>query len=1284
MDRLRVVCVACFAAAVGCSSPPAVLLSVSGDQAAQQYDLYVRDDKSQQIVFHSGFNPVQLPTEAPRDITTDKLKIALALSKTGNYTLLLVGVIGDLNGAHPAPGAVQMFWAGRVDVEGTVNVDARLLTVPDGDDADGDLWPDASSWPGHSPEGAMLYGPHPDLLDCNDKIDNPTLADGTVIPLKAAQINPFAVEICGDGYDENCDGNGDEACVDNDKDHDFAGDDCDDNDPARHHPTDIDPFPDPPNCCGYNLGKANTPDAYTDYLHDAGDPSCFAASCTHDMLLCPMKRCGDGIDESCRGMGANDPNNDTTCVVDDDCDGYPAPPQGNDCDDHNPNIHPGAKVTCGLGIDQNCSGVADQGCVPCDLDGDGYERVDQANGCPDKNDKHPGMVDCNDYDSGVYPGMTMDAKLNCGGKEGGVGSAGMLACSLRGACRRYYEDVGVTGTARVASFAQVAGDADCNGVAYEGCPPASCDADGDGWPNANAGCNPNNVAIDCNDMDPTTYPGAPDKCGDGKAQNCVADMPCGSLDKDGDGYIGSYDCDDTNAAVHPWATEVCNGIDDDCDGLVDEGNPDPSGAPLVQAGKVTACTDSNVGECGKTKGTCVCSASVENVKYDPNGNRLFCPGENPPGAQKPPHCYGAGQPQPQSCDATNPKDDDCDGRVDAPDGVNLAAKGMPCGISVGQCKAGIVVACDKTQTNCFESFGRTPPSTAWYVCSTGTVCPQAELCNGLDDDCDGQLAGSAIPPIPGLPTIDERDHDSDHYIACGTCAGLPLATGLLGCNDCDDTNPNVHPGAKELCNNINDACDPGWAPNTVDGKDECPGSMNPNCCSSQAACRNLATDFNNCTACGNACSALTANACGGAGCMCGGSTACTTGNWCNAGACNPCNTNGHCGLLCVNCGAGAVCKTDGSGCTQCNTDGDCDGNHYCMGGACLLRQGQGGPCGADDQCVGGGTSLFCTDGRCCTSSPAACNGCKMCNSSGTCVNVAAGQDPHSTCTANLAACQNANCDGNGGCNDANGTVCVAQACSSGQQTVSTCQGGSCTAAAPVTCAPYICSGNACLTSCGGSDANCVGGYYCAGNTCTLKKGLGSGCSAGNQCGSNNCVDGVCCSSSSCGQCLNCAAGSGMCTAVVTNGDDLTPNTCTGASTCDAMGACKLKDGQGCGGGTACASGFCVNGVCCNSSCNGGAPACSGNSVVPNTCSTGNCNVTPTNCNANYTCDPNPTPTCATSCTCATAPCQDATRCASTAWCDGAACQAQLPAMSPCTQGFQCMSGNCNNGQMKCQ
>src|SRR5262249_36304445 len=211
-------------------------------------------------------------------------------------------------------------------------------------------------------------------------------------------INPFAVETCGDGFDQNCNGDGDEQCHDVDGDGDPSTTDCDDKDPKRHHPTAADPYPDPPNCCGYSLGKKGTPDANTRF---DGDPT-----------LCPSKRCGDGIDESCAGS-------DTACITDDDCDGYPKLADGSgDCNDNDPAVHPGAIEICGNEVDENCDGHLDDGCIPCDLDGDGFERSDPKNGCPDKNDKHPGMVDCNDYDAGVFPGQ-MD---KFGAKEAGESS----------------------------------------------------------------------------------------------------------------------------------------------------------------------------------------------------------------------------------------------------------------------------------------------------------------------------------------------------------------------------------------------------------------------------------------------------------------------------------------------------------------------------------------------------------------------------------------------------------------------------------------------------------------------------------------------------------------------------------------------------------------------------------------------------------------------------------------------------------------------------------------------
>ncbi|MCA9552247.1 MAG: putative metal-binding motif-containing protein [Myxococcales bacterium] len=104
------------------------------------------------------------------------------------------------------------------------------------------------------------------------------------------------------------------------------------------------------------------------------------------------------------------------------------------------------------------------------------------------------------------------------------------------------------------------------------------DADGDGVTNV----------TDCNDLDASTFPGAPELC-DGRDNDCDASIDEGFFtDADGDGFgvpgtpncamavSTSGDCDDTLAAVNPAATEVCgDGRDNDCDGATDDFGPDP-------------------------------------------------------------------------------------------------------------------------------------------------------------------------------------------------------------------------------------------------------------------------------------------------------------------------------------------------------------------------------------------------------------------------------------------------------------------------------------------------------------------------------------------------------------------------------------------------------------------------------------------------------------------------------------------------------------------------------------
>ncbi|MEO1258932.1 MAG: MopE-related protein [Bacteroidota bacterium] len=76
---------------------------------------------------------------------------------------------------------------------------------------------------------------------------------------------------------------------------------------------------------------------------------------------------------------------------------------------------------------------------------------------------------------------------------------------------------------------------------------------------------------DCNDSEANIHPGATEIC-DGLDNNCDGQLMSGEVDADGDGYfVCDGDCNDNDPTVHPGATEICNGIDDDCDGEIDEG-----------------------------------------------------------------------------------------------------------------------------------------------------------------------------------------------------------------------------------------------------------------------------------------------------------------------------------------------------------------------------------------------------------------------------------------------------------------------------------------------------------------------------------------------------------------------------------------------------------------------------------------------------------------------------------------------------------------------------------------
>lgn len=158
----------------------------------------------------------------------------------------------------------------------------------------------------------------------------------------------------------------------------------------------------------------------------------------------------------------------------------------------------------------------------------------------------------------------------------------------------------------------------------------------------------------------------------------------GPGDADGDGFtVAQGDCNDTNPAIHPGATELCNGSDDDCDGTVDEGF---DVGTACSAG-VGACARSGIKICAADGASTVCNATP-------------------------------GSPGPELCG--NGIDDNCNGTVD--EGFDV---GTACNVGVGACARSGVKVCTTNGTG--------------TTCNTTPGPPTAEICNNIDDNCNGQV-----------------------------------------------------------------------------------------------------------------------------------------------------------------------------------------------------------------------------------------------------------------------------------------------------------------------------------------------------------------------------------------------------------------------------------------------------------------------------------------------------------------------------------------------------------------
>jgi hypothetical protein len=236
---------------------------------------------------------------------------------------------------------------------------------------------------------------------------------------------------------------------------------------------------------------------------------------------------------------------------------------GDDCDDAVASTHPGQVEVCNT-IDDDCDALIDEGVAGTfypdadgDLFGDAAGAVLMA--CSGGAGRSPNHTDCNDANAAVHPGAleTCDGIDNdCSGvaDEGCSCTTGVTRpCGLSGACAGATQTClsGLWGACSISPTTETCNgiDDDCNGTVDDGL-RVTCYVDADGDTYAPAASAP---TMQC------PVSGRP----------AVGGCPVGQTNRAPSG-AGSTDCNDANALVRPGAHEACDGVDNDCNAVIDD------------------------------------------------------------------------------------------------------------------------------------------------------------------------------------------------------------------------------------------------------------------------------------------------------------------------------------------------------------------------------------------------------------------------------------------------------------------------------------------------------------------------------------------------------------------------------------------------------------------------------------------------------------------------------------------------------------------------------------------
>ena len=308
-------------------------------------------------------------------------------------------------------------------------------------------------------------------------------------------------------------------------------------------------------------------------------------------------------------------------------------------------------------------------------------------------------------------------------------------------------------------------DNNCSGQTDEGFP----DTNGDGVKDCLVSDKDGDGVLDVVDNCPAApNPAQADFDLDGDGDACDAD-------DDNDQVADMNDCKPFDKNVFPGAAEVCNGKDDDCDFMVDEGFPD------TDADKLADCAEDDDDNDGVPD-------LADCAPLDPAAH---------PGAA-------------ETCDGI---DNDCDGQVDEALGTVTCGKGA-CKHTVDACNGGAVTVCDPMEGATIETCDGTDNDCDGLVdedlgsgmCGVGACVHVASLCKGGKPQACDPLEGASDEQCDGIDNDCDGQVDEElTLLACGKGACFHTVEGCVGGvpKDCDPL-----AGSKaETCDGVDNDCD---------------------------------------------------------------------------------------------------------------------------------------------------------------------------------------------------------------------------------------------------------------------------------------------------------------------------------------------------------------------------------------------------------------------------------------------------------------------------------------------